>query len=185
MTHYRLQCVPPHPHIKFPQSPKLSDNQAQNHSNQAQTWVSLCGPRNPPVPPNLTLFHEHPSSPTESLYSKINRGTLLTNCFRNLLVQISNIWPNTPAHCVRILPNKFLKLGTSQGEIWNHSDYNPPFPFFVLHFRTKKKLPFRFITNGNNPSFFWEMYLFQKPFRTSIGPPKMFYTWPGVPLQYL
>ena len=55
-----------------------------------------------------------------------------------------------------------LKLGTSQGEIWNHSDYNPPFPFFVLHFRTKKKLPFRFITNGNNPSF--ETQVFQTGF---------------------
>ena len=46
-----------------------------------------------------------------------------------------------------------LKLGTSQGEIWNHSAKNYPFPFSILHFRTEKKLPFRFSTTGNNPAF--------------------------------
>ena len=54
---------------------------------------------------------------------------------------------------VRILSKKFLNLGTSQGEIWNHSDYNPPFTFSLPHFCTEKKLPFRFSTTGNNPAF--------------------------------
>ena len=54
-----------------------------------------------------------------------------------------------------------LKLGTSQGEIWNHSAKNYPFPFSILHFRTEKKLPFRFSTIGNNPAFACKGQLFQ------------------------
>ena len=177
MTHYRLQFVPPHPHKNSPKVPSWATTRPKTIAARLKTDLSvrlsqfLRPPQSTPSP--STLFPEHPSSPTESLYFKLNRGTLLTNCFRNFLVQISNIWPNTTAHCVRILTNKFLKLGTSQGKIWNHSDYTPPFPFFVLHFRTKKKLPFRFITNGNNPSF--ETQVFQTGFIALCLPLKYYY----------
>ena len=126
----------------------------QIDSNRLKTELSN-DPTTHPSPP----LPQHPSSSSKAL-----QEIWINLEFRNFLVQILNIWPNATAHFVSEYwpTKKFLKLGTSQGGIWNQSDPNPPFPFSIFCFRPEKKLPFRFSTNGNKHSF--ETQVFQTGF---------------------